>query len=90
LCFQSVHTYLMETYGLPIWGSYIIFALFTIVLGALLGLVIKHLNSTLLKLIYPNFRYSCASLTAFTHPGLSAELLMRKEKWNRYILQAVI
>jgi hypothetical protein len=29
----------METYGLPIWGSYIIFALFTIVLGALLGLV---------------------------------------------------
>jgi hypothetical protein len=37
--FQTVHTYLMETYGLPIWGSYIIFALFTIVLGALLGLV---------------------------------------------------
>lgn len=36
---QTVHTYLMETYGLPIWGSYIIFALFTIVLGALLGLV---------------------------------------------------
>lgn len=29
----------MEDYGLPTWGSYLIFALATIVLGALLGLV---------------------------------------------------
>lgn len=29
----------MEDYGLPTWGPYIIFAMATIVIGALLGLV---------------------------------------------------
>uniref|UniRef100_A0A2H1WN25 SFRICE_009042 n=1 Tax=Spodoptera frugiperda TaxID=7108 RepID=A0A2H1WN25_SPOFR len=35
---RSVHNMLMETYGLPTWGSYLIFALATIFIGALLGL----------------------------------------------------
>ncbi|KPJ13806.1 Thioredoxin-related transmembrane protein 1 [Papilio machaon] len=35
---RSVHTMLMETYGLPTWGSYLIFAVGTIFIGALLGL----------------------------------------------------
>lgn len=29
----------MEDFGLPTWGSYLIFAIATIVLGAILGLV---------------------------------------------------
>uniref|UniRef100_A0A1B6KAL8 Thioredoxin-related transmembrane protein 1 n=1 Tax=Graphocephala atropunctata TaxID=36148 RepID=A0A1B6KAL8_9HEMI len=36
---RAVHTRLMEDYGLPTWGSYLIFAVATIIIGALLGLV---------------------------------------------------
>ncbi|XP_054282857.1 thioredoxin-related transmembrane protein 1-like isoform X2 [Macrosteles quadrilineatus] len=36
---RAVHTRLMEDYGLPTWGSYLIFAIATIFVGALLGLV---------------------------------------------------
>lgn len=36
---RAVHNRLMEEYGLPTWGSYLIFAVATIVLGALLGLI---------------------------------------------------
>ncbi|XP_046675366.1 thioredoxin-related transmembrane protein 1-like isoform X2 [Homalodisca vitripennis] len=36
---KAVHTRLMEDYGLPTWGSYLIFAVATIIIGALLGLV---------------------------------------------------
>lgn len=36
---RSIHSQLMEEYGLPTWGSYLIFALATILVGALLGLV---------------------------------------------------
>jgi hypothetical protein len=39
LLFQAVHNKLMEEYGLPTWGSYLIFAIATIIIGALLGLV---------------------------------------------------
>ncbi|KAG8242296.1 Thioredoxin- transmembrane protein 1 [Homalodisca vitripennis] len=35
---RAVHTRLMEDYGLPTWGSYLIFAVATIIIGALLGL----------------------------------------------------
>ncbi|XP_022203083.1 thioredoxin-related transmembrane protein 1 [Nilaparvata lugens] len=37
---RSIHTRLMEDYGLPTWGSYLIFAVGTIILGALLGLLL--------------------------------------------------
>lgn len=37
---RAVHTRLMEEYGLPTWGSYLIFAVATIILGAILGLVV--------------------------------------------------
>ncbi|KAH9643601.1 hypothetical protein HF086_000075 [Spodoptera exigua] len=59
---RSVHNMLMETYGLPTWGSYLIFALATIFIGALLGLVciiilINHLTLMILvciiDLLYP-------------------------------------
>nr|CAD7404843.1 unnamed protein product [Timema cristinae] len=36
---RTVHNTLMEEYGLPTWGSYLIFAVATIFIGALLGLV---------------------------------------------------
>ncbi|XP_046400250.1 thioredoxin-related transmembrane protein 1-like [Ischnura elegans] len=37
---RSIHTKLMEEYGLPTWGSYLIFAVATIVMGALLGILL--------------------------------------------------
>ncbi|PSN41192.1 hypothetical protein C0J52_04169 [Blattella germanica] len=35
---RAVHNKLMEEYGMPTWGSYLIFAVATILVGALLGL----------------------------------------------------
>ncbi|XP_028178274.1 thioredoxin-related transmembrane protein 1-like [Ostrinia furnacalis] len=46
---RSVHNTLMETYGLPTWGSYLIFAIATIFIGALLGLVLV----CVIDLLYP-------------------------------------
>nr|CAD7432769.1 unnamed protein product [Timema monikensis] len=39
---HTVHNTLMEEYGLPTWGSYLIFAVATIFIGALLGLLRLH------------------------------------------------
>lgn len=38
---QQIHTYLTNTLGIPSWGSYVIFAIVTLFLGLLLGLVSK-------------------------------------------------
>ncbi|XP_028037499.1 thioredoxin-related transmembrane protein 1-like [Bombyx mandarina] len=37
---RGVHNMLMEAYGLPSWGSYLIFAIATIFVGALVGLIL--------------------------------------------------
>ncbi|XP_074605048.1 thioredoxin-related transmembrane protein 1-like [Brevipalpus obovatus] len=37
---RAVHNRLVQDYGIPYWGSYILFALATILLGAILGLII--------------------------------------------------
>lgn len=37
--FQGVHNNLTEDFGLPIWASYLIFAMTTVILGAILGIV---------------------------------------------------
>ena len=39
MALRSVHNSLVEDYGIPYWGSYIVFALATILVGAILGLV---------------------------------------------------
>lgn len=46
---RHFHNILMEDYGLPYWGSYLIFAVATILLGAVLGLVLV----CIIDLIYP-------------------------------------
>ncbi|XP_012262302.1 thioredoxin-related transmembrane protein 1-like [Athalia rosae] len=46
---RGMHNKLMEDYGLPTWGSYLIFSIATIILGAVLGLLIV----CLIDLIYP-------------------------------------
>ncbi|XP_032524520.2 thioredoxin-related transmembrane protein 1-like [Danaus plexippus] len=46
---RGVHNTLMETYGLPTWGSYLIFAIATIFIGALLGLMLV----CVIDLLYP-------------------------------------
>ncbi|XP_026478176.1 thioredoxin-related transmembrane protein 1 [Ctenocephalides felis] len=37
---KGLHTELMETYGIPTWGSYVLFAVTTIIVGAIMGLVL--------------------------------------------------
>lgn len=39
LALQNVHTSMTEVYGVPVWGSYTIFAVATIVVGLILGVV---------------------------------------------------
>ncbi|XP_045780873.1 thioredoxin-related transmembrane protein 1-like [Maniola jurtina] len=46
---RGVHNMLMETYGLPTWGSYLIFAVATIFIGALLGLILV----CIIDMLYP-------------------------------------
>ncbi|XP_072751943.1 thioredoxin-related transmembrane protein 1 [Anoplolepis gracilipes] len=46
---RGVHNKLLEDIGLPTWGSYLIFAVATIILGAILGLFIV----CLIDFIYP-------------------------------------
>ena len=40
MALRAVHNRLVEEYGIPYWGSYVLFAFATILLGALLGLLI--------------------------------------------------
>lgn len=40
MALRGIHNILVEDYGIPYWGSYILFAFATILFGALLGLVI--------------------------------------------------
>lgn len=42
MALRSVHNSLVEDYGIPYWGSYILFAFATILFGAILGLVSRH------------------------------------------------
>ncbi|KAK9877935.1 hypothetical protein WA026_020158 [Henosepilachna vigintioctopunctata] len=46
---RELHNKMTEEYGLPTWASYMIFAIATILMGALLGLILV----CLLDLIYP-------------------------------------
>lgn len=42
MALRAVHNRLVEDYGIPYWGSYILFAFATILLGAILGLVYSN------------------------------------------------
>lgn len=46
---KAIHNKLMEEFGLPTWGSYLIFAIATIIFGAVIGLVIV----CIIDFIYP-------------------------------------
>lgn len=46
---RAIHNKLMEEFGLPTWGSYLIFAIATIIFGAIIGLVIV----CIIDFIYP-------------------------------------
>ncbi|RXN18659.1 thioredoxin-related transmembrane 4 [Labeo rohita] len=37
---QQIHTYLTNTLGIPSWGSYVIFAIITLFMGLMLGLML--------------------------------------------------
>lgn len=40
---RNIHTQITEEHGIPYWGSYLLFALATIIVGAVLGLVLVFL-----------------------------------------------
>lgn len=40
---RNIHTQITEEHGIPYWGSYLLFALATIIIGAVLGLVLVFL-----------------------------------------------
>ena len=40
---RNIHTQITEEHGIPYWGSYLLFAIATIVIGAILGLVLVFL-----------------------------------------------
>jgi len=46
---RVLHSSLMVQYGLPTWGSYLIFAIATIIIGAILGIILV----CIIDLIYP-------------------------------------
>ncbi|XP_045464763.1 thioredoxin-related transmembrane protein 1-like isoform X1 [Harmonia axyridis] len=60
LFLQDLHNKMTEDFGLPTWGSYLIFAIATILMGAILGLVLV----CLLDLIYPPKQMSVQSNTS--------------------------
>lgn len=47
---RQLHQKLMDDFGLPTWGSYLIFALVTILMGGLLGLALVFI----LDIVYPS------------------------------------
>ena len=49
MALRAVHNRLVEEYGIPQWGSYVLFAFATILLGALLGLLIV----CMIDLVFP-------------------------------------
>ena len=40
---RNIHTQITEEHGIPYWGSYLLFALATIIVGAVLGLILVFL-----------------------------------------------
>lgn len=40
---RNVHTQITEEHGIPTWGSYLLFGVATIVVGAILGLILVFL-----------------------------------------------
>jgi len=49
MALRAIHNRLVDDYGIPYWGSYILFAFATILLGAILGLLIV----CVIDLIFP-------------------------------------
>lgn len=72
---QHCHNYLTEQLGIPVWGSYVIFALATLFSGLVLGLV-----SSLLKA--PTHTY--ANARAHTHTEISHSCMHIYTEWFTY------
>ncbi|XP_028392944.1 thioredoxin-related transmembrane protein 1-like [Dendronephthya gigantea] len=52
--FKNIHTTLTETYGLPAWGSYVLFGVGTVLIGLILGVVLVFLSDLLLGVVSPS------------------------------------
>ncbi|XP_065280851.1 thioredoxin-related transmembrane protein 1 [Dermacentor albipictus] len=53
---RALHTTLVDYYGIPYWGSYILFALGTIIIGAVLGLLIVCIIDTVFPAKLPTYK----------------------------------
>lgn len=74
---RGVHTHLMVEYGLPNWGSYLIFAFATIIAGAFLGCILV----CVIDFVYPPKYVSRHKQTdgADSKPKISEEILVNFE-----------
>ncbi|CAB4015431.1 thioredoxin-related transmembrane 1-like [Paramuricea clavata] len=52
--FKNIHTVLTESYGLPAWGSYVLFGVATVLAGLILGMVLVFLSDFLLGVVSPS------------------------------------
>lgn len=53
MALRAVHNRLVQDYGIPYWGSYVLFALATILLGTILGLIIVCIIDILFPFKHP-------------------------------------
>lgn len=65
---RDMHASMTDDYGIPVWGSYLIFAIATIILGLLIGLVIICLCDAFSRPQYPaaSVRHSPRKSPSFT------------------------
>ncbi|XP_053209680.1 thioredoxin-related transmembrane protein 1-like [Panonychus citri] len=59
MALRAVHNRLVQDYGIPYWGSYVLFALATILLGTILGLIIVCIIDIFLPFKQPPIGADC-------------------------------
>ncbi|XP_053553599.1 thioredoxin-related transmembrane protein 1 [Bombina bombina] len=71
---RQCHNYFVEDLGIPVWGSYIIFALITLFLGLVLGLILVFVAD----FICPSKRYRPQGFKYPKNLTPSAEMLLKQ------------
>ncbi|KAL7889825.1 hypothetical protein AOLI_G00020830 [Acnodon oligacanthus] len=73
---RQCHNYLTEQVGIPVWGSYVIFALATLFSGLALGLVLVFIAD----FVFPSRRFSSPAYYQKKHAVEQARLLQQLEE----------
>uniref|UniRef100_A0A3B1J9U5 Thioredoxin-related transmembrane protein 1 n=1 Tax=Astyanax mexicanus TaxID=7994 RepID=A0A3B1J9U5_ASTMX len=73
---RQCHNYLTEQVGIPVWGSYVIFALATLFSGLVLGLVLVFIAD----FVFPSRRFSSSAYYQKKHAVEKARRLQQLEE----------